>query len=40
VEIETSKKSQMETTLKIENIGQRSGVIDAISITNILQQIE
>ena len=30
----------METTLKIENIGQRSGVIDAISITNRIQEIE
>jgi prefoldin subunit 5 len=37
-EIETIKKSQRETTLEIENLRQRSGVIDA-SITNI-QEIE
>ena len=33
MEIETMKKSQRETTLEIENLGKRSGVIDA-SITN------
>jgi hypothetical protein len=33
MEIETIKKSQRETTLEIENLGKRSGVIDA-SITN------
>ena len=38
-EQETIKKSQRETTLELENIGKRSGVIDA-SITNILQEIE
>jgi prefoldin subunit 5 len=29
MEIETINKSQRETTLKIENLGKRSGVIDA-----------
>jgi prefoldin subunit 5 len=29
LEIETIKKSQRETTLEIENLGNRSGVIDA-----------
>ena len=38
MEVETIKKSQRETTLEIENLRQRSGVIDA-SITNI-QEIE
>ena len=36
MEIET-KKSQRETTLEIENLGKRSGVIDA-SITNRKQE--
>ena len=39
MEIETIKKSQRETTLEIENLGKRSGVIDA-SITNGIQEIE
>jgi prefoldin subunit 5 len=39
MEIETIKKSQRETTLKLENLGKRSGVIDA-SITNTIQEIE
>jgi len=39
MEIEIIKKSQRETTLDIENLGKRSGVIDA-SITNIIQEIE
>jgi predicted nucleic acid-binding Zn-ribbon protein len=39
VEIETIKKSQRKTTLEIENLGKRSGVIDA-SITNRIQEIE
>ena len=39
MEIETIKKSQRETTLEIENLGKRSGVIDA-SITNRIQEIE
>jgi hypothetical protein len=33
------KKSQRETILEIENLGKRSGVIDA-SITNTIQEIE
>jgi hypothetical protein len=33
MEIETIEKSQRETTLKIENLGKRSGVIES-SITN------
>jgi predicted nucleic acid-binding Zn-ribbon protein len=37
--IETVKKSQRETTLAIENLGKRSGVIDG-SITNRIQEIE
>ena len=32
MEVETIKKSQKETTLEIENLEERSGVIDA-SIT-------
>jgi predicted nucleic acid-binding Zn-ribbon protein len=39
VEIKTIKKPQKETTLEIENLGKRSGVIDA-SITNRIQEIE
>ena len=39
MEIETIKKSQREITLEMENIGKRSGVIDA-SITNRIQEIE
>jgi uncharacterized protein YlxW (UPF0749 family) len=39
MEIETIRKSQMETTLEIENLGKRSGVIDA-SIMNRIQHIE
>ena len=37
MEIETIKKSQRETTLEIENLGKRSGVIDA-NITNRIQE--
>ena len=33
MEIETIKNSQKETTLEIENLGKRSGTIDA-NITN------
>jgi prefoldin subunit 5 len=33
MEIETIKKSKRETTLEIENLGKKSGAIDA-SITN------
>jgi hypothetical protein len=39
MEIETQKKSERETTLERENLGKRSGVIDA-SITNRTQEIE
>jgi predicted nucleic acid-binding Zn-ribbon protein len=39
MEVETIKKSQRETTLEIENLGKRPGVIDA-SITNRIQVIE
>jgi uncharacterized lipoprotein YehR (DUF1307 family) len=39
LELETIKKSQREITLELENLGKRSGVIDA-SITNRLQEIE
>jgi chromosome segregation ATPase len=39
MEIETIKKSQRKTTLEIENLGKRSGVIEA-SITNRIQEIE
>ena len=37
--IETIKNSQRETTLEIEHLGKRSGVIDA-SIANRIQEIE
>jgi hypothetical protein len=39
MQLETIKKSQMETTLELENLGKRSGVIDA-SITNRIQETE
>ena len=39
MEIETIKKSQRETTLELENLGKKSGVIDAC-ITNRIQEIE
>ena len=39
LELETIRKSQKETTLGIENLGKRSGLIDA-SITNRIQEIE
>jgi predicted nucleic acid-binding Zn-ribbon protein len=39
MEIETIKKSQSETTLEIENLGKKSGDIDA-SITNRIQEIQ
>jgi predicted nucleic acid-binding Zn-ribbon protein len=39
MEIETIKKLQSETTLKLENLGKRSRVIDA-SITNRIQKIK
>jgi prefoldin subunit 5 len=36
MEVETIKKSQRETNLEIENLGKKSGAIDA-SITNRIQ---
>jgi predicted nucleic acid-binding Zn-ribbon protein len=39
MEVETIKKSQRETTLEIENLGKKSGAIDA-SITNRIQVME
>jgi uncharacterized coiled-coil protein SlyX len=39
MEVETIKKSQRETTLEFNSLGERSGVIDA-SITNRIQKIE
>ena len=39
MEIESIKKSQRETTLEIEHLGNRSGVIDG-SINNRIQEIE
>jgi len=39
MEIETIEKSQRKTTLEIENLGKRSGIIDT-SITNRIQEIE
>ena len=39
MEVETIKKSQTETTLEIENLGKKSGAINA-SITNRKQEIE
>ena len=39
MEIETIKKSQRETTLEIEILGKKSGVID-VSIINRIQEIE
>ena len=39
MEVETIKRSQRETTLEIENLGKRSGIIDA-SITKRIQEIE
>ena len=37
--LETIKNSQRETSLELENLGMRSGVIDS-SITNRVQEIE
>ena len=39
MEVETIKKSQREKTLQKENLGKRSGTIDA-SVTNRIQKIE
>ena len=39
MEVETIKKSQRETILEIENLGKKSGAIDA-SIINKIQQVD
>jgi hypothetical protein len=39
MEVEAIKKSQRETTLEIENLKKRSGVIDA-NTTKRIQEIE
>jgi hypothetical protein len=39
LDIETKRKSQTETNLEIENLGKKSGTVDA-SITNRIQEIE
>jgi len=39
MEVETTKKSQIEATLEMENLGKRSGAADA-KITNRIQEIE
>ena len=39
MEVETTKKSQRETTLEIENLVKKSGVIDA-NISNRIQEKE
>ena len=39
METEAIKKSQKETTMEIENLGKRSGVIDT-SIINTIQETE
>jgi predicted nucleic acid-binding Zn-ribbon protein len=39
IEVKTIKKSQRETTLKIENLEKKSGANDA-SITNRIQEIQ
>ena len=39
MEVQTIKKSQRKTTLEIENLRKKSGIIDA-SITNRIQDIE
>jgi hypothetical protein len=37
--VETMKKTQRETTLEIETLGKKSGIIDA-SISNRIQEME
>ena len=39
MKVETIKKSQRETTLEIENLGKKSGVLDT-SINNRIKEIE
>ena len=38
-EVKTTRKSQRETILEIENLGKKSGIIDA-NISNRIQEIE
>ena len=38
-EVETTKKSQRETTMEIENLGKKSGAID-LNINNRIQEME
>jgi hypothetical protein len=38
MDVETIRKSRRETSLEIENLGKRSGVID-VRITNKIQEI-
>jgi cell division protein FtsL len=39
-EVDTIKKTQSEATLEIENLGKKSGTIDARSISNRIQEME
>jgi predicted nucleic acid-binding Zn-ribbon protein len=39
MEVETIKKTQRETTLKIETLGKKSEIID-VSISNRIQEME
>jgi methyl-accepting chemotaxis protein len=39
LEVETIKKTQRETTLELENLGKKSGIIDS-SISNKIQEME
>ena len=39
MEVEILKKNQRETTLDIENLGKKSGIID-VSISNRMQKME
>jgi hypothetical protein len=39
MEVETTKKTQMEANLEMENLGKRSGITN-VSITNRIQEIE
>ena len=39
MEVQTIKKTQTETTLEIENLGNKSGTID-VSISNRIQDVE
>jgi hypothetical protein len=39
MEVETKKKTQNETTLEIETLGEKSGTID-VTISNRIQEME